>query len=163
MPHSDMFLKVTTTKQGVVKGESKDDKHLEEIDVLKWAWGVQAHTDLSSLGPTGKASLGQLEIVKRVDKASTALMNACASNEAVKEAVLTVRKAGTYPLEYVTVKLLSARITGLHVESQDHELVEKLTIAYQRIAFTYTPQRSDGSGDGGMVFDASTVNGQNFA
>jgi type VI secretion system secreted protein Hcp len=157
MPHSDMFLKVTTTKQGVVKGESSDAKHLEEIEVVKWAWGVQAHTNLSSLGPTGKASLGQLEIVKRVDKASTGLMNACVNNEQVKEAVLTVRKAGTYPLEYVTVKLLGARMTGLHVESHDHELVEKLTIAYERIVFTYTPQRPDGSGSGGMVFDASTL------
>ena len=31
----DMFLKLDD-----VKGESKDSKHKEEIDVLAWSWGL---------------------------------------------------------------------------------------------------------------------------
>jgi type VI secretion system secreted protein Hcp len=157
MPHSDMFLKVIGTKSGVIKGEAHDPKHLEEIEVVKWAWGAQAHTDLSGLGSTRKASLDQLEITKRVDSASTALVAALVQNEGIKEAVLTIRKAGTHPLEYVIMKLTRARITRLHVESLDHELVEKLTIAYEKVSFTYTPQGPDGGGRGGMVFEAETA------
>jgi type VI secretion system secreted protein Hcp len=154
MLNADMFLKVTTTKQGLIKGEAHDDKHGEEIEVVKWAWGAQAHTNLSSLGPTGKASLGELEITKRADCASTALMAALVHNEDIKEAVLTVRKAGKFPLEYITIKLESARVTGLHLESHDEAVVEKLTLAYQRIAVTYKPQKSDGSGGPEKVFTA---------
>ena len=32
----DMFLKVSNN----IKGESKDHKHKDEIDVLAWSWGV---------------------------------------------------------------------------------------------------------------------------
>ena len=31
----DMFLKI-----GDIKGESADDKHAGEIDVLAWSWGM---------------------------------------------------------------------------------------------------------------------------
>ena len=36
---SDMFLKLTG-----VKGESVDDKHRDEIDVLSWSWGLSTGT-----------------------------------------------------------------------------------------------------------------------
>jgi type VI secretion system secreted protein Hcp len=157
MAHADMFLKITTTKQGVIKGEAHDDKHGEEIDVVKWAWGAQAHTDLSGLGSTRKASLAQLDVTKRVDCASAPLMSTLVNNEDIKEAVLTVRKAGKVPLEYVTIKLERARITGLHVESHDHELVEKLTLAYQKITVTYKPQAPDGSGGADKIFSAEVA------
>jgi type VI secretion system secreted protein Hcp len=157
MAHSDMFLKITTTKQGLVKGESTDPKHLEEIVVIDWAWGAQAHTDMSGLGSTRKSSLGELDVTKRVDSASTPLMSALTHNESIKDAVLTVRKAGTDPLEYVTIKLEKARITRVHVKSEDHELIEKLTLAYQKITITYKPQTGTGTGGGSMVFEAQTA------
>src|SRR5690348_12748047 len=36
----DLFLKVTGTKQGVIKGESQDHKHKDEIDIQSFQWGV---------------------------------------------------------------------------------------------------------------------------
>ena len=37
----DMFLMVKGAKHGLIKGESQDDKHKGEIDVLSWSWGMQ--------------------------------------------------------------------------------------------------------------------------
>ena len=34
---SDIFAKI-----GDIKGESLDDKHKDEIEVLSWSWGVHA-------------------------------------------------------------------------------------------------------------------------
>jgi type VI secretion system secreted protein Hcp len=157
MSQGDMFLKMQGVKSGLIRGEAHDLAHANEIDVLKWAWGAQAHTDLSGLGSTGKASLDQLEVTKHVDCASTVLMSALVQNEIIKEAVLTVRKAGKDALEYFVVKLLKARITRLHLESVDDRVVEKLTIAYETVNITYNPQRSEGSGRGALVFEASTM------
>ena len=42
---SDTFLKV-----GDIKGESADDKHQEEIDVLAWSWGVVQTASASGTG-----------------------------------------------------------------------------------------------------------------
>jgi type VI secretion system secreted protein Hcp len=157
MSNSDMFLKMQGVKSGVIKGESDDHAHPNEIEVLKWAWGAQAHTNLSGLGSSGKASLEQLEVTKHVDCASTVLMSALVQNESIKEAVLTVRKAGKDALEYFVVKLLKARITRVHLESVDDRVVEKLTIAYETVNITYNPQRSEGSGRGALVFEAKTM------
>ena len=33
----DMFLKIEGAKQGLIKGESKDTSHKDEIDVVSWS------------------------------------------------------------------------------------------------------------------------------
>ena len=59
-----------------IKGESKDDKHKGEIEVLSWSWGIQGKASLGGGSASGKATIREMKIVKRVDKASTALMGA---------------------------------------------------------------------------------------
>jgi len=71
---SDMFLMVKGAQHGVIKGESQDDQHKGEIDVLSWSWGMQAKASLGGGTATGKATVNDLRIVKRVDSASTGLM-----------------------------------------------------------------------------------------
>ena len=71
-----------------------DDKHKGEIEVLSWSWGMQGKASLGGGAASGKATIRELKIVKKVDKASTALMGALRTNEVIKEAVLTLRKAG---------------------------------------------------------------------
>ena len=41
-----MFLMVKGAKHGVIKGESQDDQHKGEIEVLSWSWGMQAKASL---------------------------------------------------------------------------------------------------------------------
>ena len=91
---SDMFLSVKGAAHGVINGESIDDKHKGEIEVLSWSWGIQGKASLGGGAASGKATIREMKVVKKVDKASTALMGAVRTNEVIKEAVLTVRKAG---------------------------------------------------------------------
>ncbi|MDB5876219.1 MAG: Hcp1 family type secretion system effector [Ramlibacter sp.] len=154
MAIGDMFLKVETARQGVVKGESADKQHSQEIDVLAWSWGMRAQSALSGGGASSKATLDELRITKKVDSASTALMSTMRSNELIKKATLTVRKAGGDPIEYMKITLQDARITQLGVESEEHELVERMSIAFQRINVQYVPQGQDGQVRGSMTFEA---------
>jgi type VI secretion system secreted protein Hcp len=154
MAIGDMFLKVESARQGVIKGESSDDAHVAEIEVVNWSWGMRSQSALAGAGASSKATLDELRVIKHVDSASTALMAAMRSNDLIKKATLTVRKAGSAPLEYVKIILQSARITELTVESEGVELVERLSIAFQRISVEYTPQGPDGLARGGMSFDA---------
>src|SRR6476646_2600400 len=50
---SDIFAKI-----GDIKGESLDDKHKDEIEVLSFSWGVTNHATMSSGagGGAGKAT-----------------------------------------------------------------------------------------------------------
>ena len=154
MAIGDMFLKVETARMGVIKGEASDLKHPGEINILSWSWAMSARTALGAAGPTGKATLDELRIVKKIDSASTALMASLRANELVKKATLTVRKAGSEPLEYVKITLQDARITHVGLDTENTEVVERVNFAFQRITVDYVPQGQEGAGRGGMSFEA---------
>jgi type VI secretion system secreted protein Hcp len=145
-----MFLKV----QGVT-GEVVDADHKGEIEVVSWSWGMQASTSVATGQASGKTTLSELHVVKRVDQSSPTLMNYLRNNKLVTQAQLTVRKAGTTPLEYFTIELEKVRVTSLKAESEHTELVERLTLGFQKVRVSYIPQDSTGGrGGGANVFEA---------
>ena len=160
MAQIDMFLKLEGVGQGPIKGEAQDDQHPGEIDVVSWSWGMRAQSALSGAGSSARTSFNELNILKRVDSASTGLMAAMRNNEPIKKAVLTVRKAGGTALEYFRITLENGRVTLLEVKSDassvNAELTENLALSYQKIAVEYVPQGVDGQARGGMVFEAET-------
>src|SRR5262249_44908643 len=107
----DTFLKI----EGV-KGESADDKHKDEIDVLSWSWGAtQTGTTHSGGGAgAGKANVQDMTVTKYLDKSTPILLKFCMTGTHIKEALLTVRKAGGKPLEYVKIKLMDAIVSSIH-------------------------------------------------
>ena len=86
---------------GTIKGESHDARHKDEIDVLSWSWGVSQSGTVGhgGGGGTSKASFRDLTFTHHVDKASPLLMKACATGQHVRDATITVRKAGQGQLE----------------------------------------------------------------
>src|SRR5688572_29841981 len=118
---------------------------------------MQSRGVMGAVGPSSKAAVEELDIQKRVDSASTPLMSVLKGNEQIKKATLTVCKAGSTPaLEYLKVVLEDARITSLHVFSDDHELMEKVSFSFQKISVEYIPQGSEGGARGNTTFDATT-------
>lgn len=141
----DYFLKL-----GDIKGESQDDKHKDEIDVLQWSWGVSnAGTGhLGSGAGAGKANFQDLAITKYLDKASPNLLMKCATGEHIKEALLTCRKAGgKSPVDYLKVKLEGVFVT--HVAEAGHggdeRQTESVTLHFSRVELDYAPQKEDGT------------------
>ena len=152
----DMFLMVKGAKHGVIKGESQDGQHKGEIEILSWSWGMQAKTNLGGGTATGKATINDLRIVKRVDSASTALMLALRTNEPIQKAVLTLRKAGKSQLEYLKITIEQGRVTALTVEAGDlsgsADIFERVSFSFNKIEVEYVPQGKDGQPQGGMTF-----------
>ena len=152
-----MFLSVNGARHGQINGEAHDDKHKNEIEVLAWSWGMQGKASLGGGGASGKATIRELRITKRVDKASTALMAAVRTNEAIKEAVLTVRKIGKNPLEYFKIKIEDGRVMSIDIEAGDEAaspvLMEKVTFSFNKISIEYTPQGPDGHALGSTSFE----------
>lgn len=151
-----MFLSVKGASHGAINGESVDDKHKGEIEVLSWSWGIQGKPSLGGGTASGKATIREMKIVKHVDKASTALMGAVRTNEVIKEAVLTLRKAGKSPLEYLKITMEQGRVVSFDIEAGDpsggFELVERITLSFNKITVEYTPQGADGHPQGGTTF-----------
>ncbi len=152
----DMFLMVKGARAGLIKGESQDELHKSEIDVLGWSWGMQAKGSVGGGLAFGKASMHDLKIIKRVDSASTALMAALRSNEPIQKAVLTLRKAGKTQLEYLKITIEQGRVISLTIDGGDEdgvpEVLERVSFSFNKISVEYVPQGKDGQGRGGMTF-----------
>src|SRR6476620_3402960 len=147
---SDIFAKI-----GDIKGESLDDKHKGEIEVLSWSWGVSNAGEMrgGSGGGEGKASFHDLSFTHNIDKASPVLLQSCATGVHLKEATITHRKAGKGQQEFLVVKMNDVIITS--VTNQDvnaGNTVETVTLAFAKVDLEYKPQKADGSLDAGIHF-----------
>ena len=153
----DMFLLIKGAKHGLIKGESQDAQHKDEIEVLSWSWGMQGKPSLGGGAASGKASVHDLKITKRVDSASTALMLALRTNEPITKAVLTLRKAGKSQLEYMKVTIEQGRVMSLTIDGGDNDgtadVLERVTFSFNKIEVEYVPQGKDGLPQGGMKFE----------
>jgi type VI secretion system secreted protein Hcp len=148
---ADMFLKI----QGVT-GEANDADHKGEIQIISWSWGMQSPTALGGQA-TGKATLTELKIVKRVDQASPTLMSFLRNRKTLSQASLVVRKAGKTPLEYFKIELENVVITSLQAGSNEAELVEHVNLGFTKFRAIYTPQDLTGArGGGANVFETDT-------
>src|SRR6476620_3335058 len=100
---------------GSIKGESGDARHKDEIDVLSWSWVVSQSGCAGHGGGagTGKAGFHDLTFTHHVDKASPVLMKTCATREDVKDATITVRKAGKGQQEYVVITMTDILVTSV--------------------------------------------------
>ena len=143
---------------GTIKGESRDAKHKDEIDVISWSWGVSQSGTASPGGGAGagagKASFHDFNFTHHVDKASPLLMKACATGEHVKDAMITVRKAGQGQQEYLTIKMSDLLVTGVStsVSAEGDAAVEGVALAFAKVDLEYKPQKPDGSLDVGIHF-----------
>jgi type VI secretion system secreted protein Hcp len=143
---SDIFAKI-----GDIKGESIDDKHKDEIEVLSYSWGVSNPGNIHG-GAAGKATFQDLSITHHIDKASPQLMRACATGEHLKEATITQRKAGKGQLEFLVIKMNDVIITGVTHSSEASQTSEHVAIQFAKVDLEYKPQKADGSLDAGIHF-----------
>jgi type VI secretion system secreted protein Hcp len=141
----DMFMKI----EGV-QGESDDDKHKKEIDVLAWSWGMSnsGSAHVGGGAGSGKVNVQDISFTKYVDAASPKLMLACCNGTHYDEATLVVRKAGgTNPVEYITIKLTEVLISSISTGGSGGEdrLTENVTLNFAKFNLNYTPQDKKGA------------------
>ena len=148
---SDIFAKI-----GDIKGESPDDKHKGEIEVLSWSWGVTQSGTMShgGGGGEGKASFNDFNFTHHIDKASPVLLKACATGEHIKEATITVRKAGKGQQEFLIIKMNDIIITGVAPSGAGDgaATAEHVALQFAKVDLEYKPQKPDGSLDAGVHF-----------
>jgi type VI secretion system secreted protein Hcp len=148
---SDIFAKI-----GDIKGESLDSKHKDEVEVLSWSWGVAQSGTMAhgGGGGEGKASFNDFNFTHHVDKASPVLLKACATGEHIKEATITVRKAGKGQQEFLIIKMADILITSVNPSGSGDSAATAESVAMQcaKVDLEYKPQKADGSLDAGLHF-----------
>jgi type VI secretion system secreted protein Hcp len=137
----DYFLKIDG-----IPGESTHDKHKGEIDVESWSWG---ETHPAPTGPVGggagKVQMQDLQVTARMSKASPQLMLACASGQHVKSAVLTGRRTGPGPGEFLTFSLSDVLVTAYQTGATEAGLpIDAVSLNFAKIQIEYKELQADG-------------------
>ena len=133
-----------------IKGDSRDAKPEGEIEVLSWSWGV---TNLAPEitgkvgGAAGKASSSDLIFSHRIDLASPSLIKACVSGRHLKEAVVTVQKAGPEPQPFLVIKLydLIVKSVEIGVDTLQNSITENVSLSFSKMEFLYNELNLDGT------------------
>ncbi len=147
----DMFLKLTG-----IDGESSDTVHAGEVDVLAWSWGAsQSGTmHLGTGGGSGKVAVDNLSVTKYVDSASHSLLKHCHTGGHIEEGILTIRKAGGSPLEYIILTMRGIIVSSVSTGGSGGEdrLTENVALNFKEFEYAYTPQALDGTGEAAKEF-----------
>lgn len=145
----DMFLELDG-----VKGETADKtfKSKNAMDILAWSWGMSNSGTFHSGtgGGGGKANFQDISVTKYIDLASPNLMLFCANGKHVAKGVITVRKAGENPLEYLKITmeniLVSAYSTG--GSGGEDRLTENVSLNFGKVKVEYAQQTEKGGKSG---------------
>jgi type VI secretion system secreted protein Hcp len=133
-----------------IPGESTDERHRNEIEVLSWSFGLSTTVSRPGTGTgagTGRPTFEDLQVEATVSAATPLLFKACAAGTHVRTAVLAgVRAAGANPLEFLTISLQDVLVTSAHqADSEAGVPTDHVALRYAKVTVSYQPQSPTGA------------------
>lgn len=152
----DYFLNIDNKK---VKGDSKDQNHMDEIQVISWNWGANNAGSFSvgSGGGAGKVSFQDFHFTMHPSQGTPSLLLHCAAGEHYDKAVLTARKSGGTKgsLPYMTITfsklLISSYQTGGSGGQEDMP-VDSISFNFANCFVKYIVQNDKGGKESEHIF-----------
>jgi type VI secretion system secreted protein Hcp len=132
----DTFLKIDG-----IDGESSQDRHKGESDILGWSFSMAG-------GSAGKKGCIQgIEVMKPLDSASPKIIANAATGAIMPHAVLKVRKPGGQVGEFLVITMSNVLISSYRVTSSDgsSNLAENVVLSFNAMDGAYRKQNGDGS------------------
>lgn len=141
----DIFIKIDG-----ISGESQDATHPDEIEVLHWSWVVTQKSSMhsGSGGGAAKATVEDLSFTHQIDRATPNLAGYAFRGQHIPRAVLTMRKAGGVPLEYLRITLYDVVITHVEPAAGGGMALEHVKLSFARMKQEYLVQNEFGGSKG---------------
>lgn len=142
----DYFLKLDG-----ISGDSADAKHKGEIDVLSFSFGETqaAGGGAAGGGGAGKVEMSDFSFVAGTSRASPQLFQHCAEGRHIKQGLLTLRRSGRAPQEYLKIKLQDVLVSAYSIGGQESEgnPTDAFSLSFTTISIDFAAQKPDGSLD----------------
>ena len=151
MAQLDYFIKIDQ-----IPGESTDDKHKDEIEVLSFAFGME-HGDAGSSSTGGSRTAGRVrhkpfKFTKVTDKASAKLLEKCCDGTHIPKAVFTAHRAQGAKQQFLKIEFTDIIVSSwqtLQSASSERAIAggegggvmlqeEHVELNYGSIKYTYT-------------------------
>lgn len=143
----DIFLKLTG-----IDGEAMDAAHSKEIEVLTWEWTVKQQSNMhaGSGGGAGKCTVDDFVFEHYIDRATPNLVQYCLTGKHIASAVLTLRKAGGKPLEYLKLTMEDVLVTQVRPADNVNMRAprEEVRLSFARVRQEYVVQNPSGGSAG---------------
>jgi type VI secretion system secreted protein Hcp len=138
---ADIFLKING-----ITGESQDAVHAGQIEISSWRWKMAQQSSMmsGSGGGAGKATINDLQFVHQIDRASPNLMRYCLTGRHIPEVILTVRKSGGVPLDFLVIKMGDVVVTSVEPVVFDNNYHEHVSLSFSRVKQEYKLQSNLG-------------------
>ena len=136
----DYFLKIDG-----IHGESRDERHKDEIEIESFSWGeTQSGTFAGGGGGgAGKVSAQDFHFTMPVNKASPALFLACAQGDHIKNAILTCRKAARE--EFLKVTMNDLLVSSFQIGGAGGVVpADQISLNFAKIEIEYKEQDATG-------------------
>jgi len=132
-----------------IVGGSK--KQADQIDVLSWTWGLtqSGSSHMGSGAGTAGVTVGDVSIVKYLDKATPTLIKYCCQGTFFKEAQLSVYKAdGGSGMPYLILTMKKGLVSGVNSGGvgPGEMLIETISLNFAAFTIEYFPQQDDSTG-----------------
>ena len=137
-----MFIKL-----GDIKGEATDKEHKDEIIFLAWNWGLSnSAPPIGGGGGAGKASVQDFSFIKFTDLSTADLMKGTLDGKHFDEAIITVRKSGDKPFDFLKYVLKDLIVTSVSTGGSvgEDRPTESVTLNFAKIETHYIKQNQDG-------------------
>ncbi|MGH8499620.1 MAG: Hcp family type VI secretion system effector [Methylococcales bacterium] len=134
-----------------IKGECTEEKHTDWIQILSYSLGLsQAISGFTGTGgrSAGDASFSDLSIMKDVDKGSIDLNLFCIKGTHIAKLVLEACEDTGDKVCYLKIEMEDVMVSSVQLGGgTGGRPAESVAFVYARIAWTYTPVKSDGTAD----------------
>jgi type VI secretion system secreted protein Hcp len=149
---AEMFLKLDG-----VEGESLDENHKNEIEILSWGWGLDNPSSfaLGQGGQSTKVNFSAINLNKICDKASVALFKCCTTGKHIASGKITCRKNdGDSKVEYLTIELTDIMVSNFQWSGNGYDttLSESVQLVCAEFKQSYKLQQDTGSAGGATDF-----------
>jgi type VI secretion system secreted protein Hcp len=138
----DYFLKIDA-----IPGESVDDKHKNEIQIMSWSWGG---SQVSSVAGTqgsgaGKVDLSDFSIMTYFDKSTPKFFKSLTVGEHIPKALVTATKSGAGGKPYLKVDLSEMFVSSLQLSGSSEVPTVSISFTYNEIKIDYSIQDEKGN------------------
>lgn len=138
----DYFLKLDG-----IQGESQDDKHKNEIQVLSWSWGASNLSSVAGTGGSGagKVDMSDVSMMLNFDKSTPKFFKSISAGSHIATGTLSAIKAGSDGKPYLKVDFKEIFVTSLQMSASSEVPAVSLSFTYDEIKIDYSAQDEKGN------------------